>query len=232
MNRIAAFLPFPDYETESEFVERTRKEGDIPEEAIYRSLLTPLPLARGVNMCGVAKAHCANKNKIIFCENLYGKTVSPTITIIDRYKKTVFCKKEIDTGTYEIALSGNARNFALIPSPGIPGSPMLNVYSTDDTDSKATHSFALSDCSCHTNCPIAFNKQSTQVIVHHLPVVDHYTAAAYILPNSNPCVITKPYTIFSLVSTENITNAQQKTLSRYFRLVCKEFGVAPSEQNS
>lgn len=227
---IAKFLDFDYCETKDEFIARTialKKAGFksyVPYE-IYSTYLGKFE--SGTGSSGSYAAYCPDKTKMAIFEGVYGgpNNLTPKIMLVHVEKELVLHTEDgLSTATKEVALSRTGKKFAWLRqsllrlSFVLPKEPLnLTVKSITNHTAQA---FELPWCACHDHDRVAFNKQGTQIIVHH---VDNMTD----FPTPTCSFAKQSYTIFPLATPEEIANVEQKTLLNYlyYKGVCKPWKV-------
>ncbi len=185
LSHIASFLTFDDFETEEEFIERTKILNYPKSSYGYYDYLHCLPSTKGLD--SIAIVHCPN-NKIV---SLYARfqiytNTGPLIMIIDRKNKTPLHTIDMRYRRYKTAISrgGNLlgdilyeksdsykkitltiTNITVIPAAKTElGFCVLRKhgrYKTNSQISRIPNSFELFD----KHPTIFFNKQGTQLIM-------------------------------------------------------------------
>lgn len=242
---IAKFLDFDYCEKKDEFIARTRGLKKIGFNSyvpynVFGSYLGKYEI--GTGSCGNYAAYCPNKTKLAIFEGVHSVlyNLKPKLMLVHIEKKKVFhTENELNTNIREIALSRTGKKFALLRKSANPFGDMSQeplVLSVKSIGADTEKTFEISRCLCHEHTHLAFNKQGTQIIVHHAPDdMPDSGAAGYIaeLKENEPMDIDdgkqkcsfacKKYTIFDLASAEEIAKADQKTLLNYlfYKGVCK-----------
>lgn len=238
---IAKYLDFDYCETEAEFVARTEKLelervtrlSYVPHE-VYSPYQGNYEFETGCS--GMYAAYCPNKTKFALFEGVYGgpNARKPKITIVHiEKKKVIHTENGLSTATREVAVSRKADMLAYLSK--YSNNPILLRVKFITTET--VKDSELPSCSCHEHGPIAFNKQGTQLIVHHidqqrddeLSCAKGFTSYMDVDSGAKPCHFSgKSHTIYPLVSAEAIAEAEEKTLLGYFyhKRVCKSFGSA------
>lgn len=177
-NIIAHYLTFDDFETEEECVERTKELPAVPYS--YYELINPeqfsfdLPsMKEATSSSGTLSALCPNKAKIIFLELLHGHK---KLHVIDTQSKKIMIQNtpsreffNISSDYKQIALSTDIDLFAIIKQKdqvdGEYYNTEITVQKIDCSEKQLLafdHTLRFSD-----NYPIiAFNKQTTELIIH------------------------------------------------------------------
>jgi hypothetical protein len=211
-DHIASFLPFHDYETEEEFIERTRSLTikTVPEEYACKH----------ISQSNIKyAAYSSDNTKIIISEKpqqsdleLMSTTVMPKLIIIT--SRHLLQHKECCIGNthQHLAISRNGERFATIYSDAeldMATRRTINKYSLIVTrfncDENINHDIPLSFELSDQHPTIAFNKQGTRIIVHDK------NSQHIIFPTSN------------ITHNENI-HKKTLTLEKYFqqRGICKK----------
>lgn len=212
LNHIAFFIPFPHHETEGEFIARTKTQevSDFVPYALRTSY-------KKRNTTCVTAEYSPDKTKFVMIEKNNSDYNPDVVQIIDKHKKkAMYTGMLFNVPTAALAVSNKADMYAYVERDRHLIVKYLDLNRNNAV--KKEQKFELQSCLCHNNGPISFNKQSTQIIVHH--------AKAVVTTKEDKCPISgkQSHTLFPLATAEKVKAEDiHKTIDEYFfnKLVCK-----------
>jgi hypothetical protein len=240
-NYIAQFLPFPDSESEAEFIERTREPKVVPSKR-YERFLTYFPTGTNPSNPYGGYGYCAyyspDQTKIALLEVPWPYTKSnlskPMITLIDAKKDKKIWSGESRYSLILVALSQHADTFAYIRRH--IGKGKDDATEEEDLQWSMEHVLVIKNRVTKRvqKCivpytyfvirSIGFNKQGTHIAVHGLDA-DQLSEEEH--ASNYADIPSKHHIIFPLKSNMQNKRTDKNRLLTYFRQqrVCKEFMV-------
>ena len=223
IKRYIAHLAF-EWESEKEFVERTRIQEQVP--PIYYEHLLTSNVGGEESLCNAV--YCPYKINIALLKLLRSND-GPTITIIDAANNKLVHSEKLDQWPSHtaVAISGGATLFATTRETTFGYRHGLNrravsVLEVKNISTQKIQEFEILASFPETNL-ISFNKQGTQIIVHAL--VD-----CTFIPDFIKIHPTSPYKVFDLNAEVQGRKINERLLSKRsleehlrHQLICKDF---------
>jgi len=174
-NSIANYLSFDDFETEEEFIERTKLFINKPLPENYYQLIDPnssyFHTLRGEYQSrGFLFALCPNDAKFASLELRHGNNHTPKLSIADVKTKKFLISCNISQGFYErIAISRDTNLLATISAITVSSEFLAHKLTIQKINSPNEEQIIELDPlfrRANSGHAIAFNKQGTHVIIH------------------------------------------------------------------